>query len=75
MYKWLMENRFVGKYISNYMQHKAITKRTKTVTIVFLWGTLLISFFLIHSVFIRILLIIVGVGVTTHILMLKTLED
>ncbi len=75
MYRWLMENKVFGKYISNYIKHKAVDKRTKTFTIVFLWLTLLISFFLIHSSIVRIILILVGVGVTTHILMIKTLGD
>ncbi len=75
MYKWLMGNRLVGKYIYNYMNYKAVNKRTKIITIVFLWGTLLISFFIIYSAIIRVILILVGVGVTTHILMLKTMED
>ncbi len=75
MYKWLMSNRLVGKYIYNYIHYKAIDKRTKAVTIIFLWITLLISFFIIYSAVIRVILILVGVGVTTHILMLKTLED
>ncbi len=75
MYKWLMENKIFGKYIYNYMHFKAIDKKTKIYTIVFLWVALMISFFIIHSAIFRVILILVGVGVTTHILMFKTMED
>ncbi len=74
MHKWLLENRFFGKYIYNYVHYKAIDKRTKICALIFLWCTLLISVYFMNNIYIRILLFIVGVCVSAHILILKTLK-
>ncbi len=75
MYDCLMGNRVLGKYIYNYVHYKAIDKKTKIGTLVFLWCSLVISMYLIESLHIRIFLVVVGLAVSTHILMLKTLKN
>ena len=74
LYRWLTTHKWFGLYIRNYREHKAITRHTKVVILLLLWGTLgYTAFGVISTLAIRILLLLIGVGVTIHILSLKTL--
>lgn len=74
MYNYLIEHKVLGKYISNYINHKSIDKKSKILALIFLWCSLGISIYLIDNLYIKILLGIIGIGVSIHILMLKTLD-
>ena len=74
MYNWLMNHKIFGAYIYSYLTYKAIPKKTKVGTMIFLWSTLIFSMILVSSLHIRIFLLAVGVAVTAHLLMLKTLS-
>ena len=74
-YYWLLNNRWFGKYIDNYRQKKGIPLRLKVYIITMLWVTILISaIFFVDPVAIKILLIIIAIGVTIHLLSIKTLK-
>lgn len=71
-YRWLLNNRFFGTYVSNYMEGKGVPLRIKIYTIVLLWGTISLSIFLISpSTVVKIVLLVVAVGVTLHIILLR----
>lgn len=74
LYNWLMNHKIFGAYIYSYLTYKAIPKKTKVGTMIFLWSTLIFSMILVSSLHIRIFLLAVGVAVTAHLLMLKTLS-
>jgi len=74
LYQWLMTRRVIGTYIYNYMTYKAVLKSTKVFSIIFLWITLIVSMILIGHWHVRIILILVGIGVSIHLMMLKTVE-
>ncbi|KPU42887.1 inner membrane protein YbaN [Oxobacter pfennigii] len=74
LYNWLINHKVFGKYILYYLTYKAIPKKTKITAIFFLWSTLIISMILVSSLHIRLFLILVGIGVTVHLMMLKTLS-
>jgi uncharacterized protein len=74
MYHWLITHKIFGSYLYCYLTYKAIPRKTKAGTIMFLWGTLLISLYLSPSLHIRIFLVAVGISVSVHLLMLKTLS-
>lgn len=74
LYGWLTTHKWFGPYIKNYREHKAITKRTKVVVLLLLWSTLGYSALgVISALAVRVLLLVIGVGVTIHVLSLKTL--
>ena len=73
LYEWLIHHRLFGSYIQNYIIHKAVRRKVKIGTLVFLWISLGISALLVKSLPVRLLLPAVGVGVSIHILKLKTL--
>ncbi len=75
LHAWILTNRWFGFYIRNYREHKAITKRTKTVTLVLLWGTIgYSSFGVVSSWTLRTLLLVIAVAVTVHVLSFRTLR-
>ena len=70
-HKWLLRNRVFGPYLAHYESGTGIPKSLKIKTIVFLWPSLAISAILINAVWAWFLLAIVGICVTTHVLMIK----
>ena len=75
LYDWLMNHPRLGKYISNFMIHKAIPLRVKVIILVTLWITLLYCAIFVTSHWaLRTLFIIVAIGVSIHILSYKTLK-
>lgn len=75
LYNWLVTHKWFGSYIRNYREYKAVPKRTKIATLILLWGTIgYTSFAVLTSWSIRLILLFVAVGVTVHILRIKTLK-
>lgn len=74
LYHWLLNHKIFGNYISNYIHHKAIGKGVKIFTLLLLWGTILLSIYLVRDkLWLQILLLIIAMGVSIHILKLKTM--
>ncbi len=72
-YDWLLNNRWFGTYIKNYCEGRGVPLKFKVFTISLLWITILASiFFVINNYWVRIILILIAIGVTTHILTIKT---
>jgi hypothetical protein len=73
--RWISNNRYFGSYIENYKTKKGVPLDVKIKSIIFLWVMLLVSiFFFISNIYIQILLMVVGVGVTAHIWVFKTMD-
>ena len=76
LYNWLISNKLFGSYIRNYYEGLGIPLKVKLLSISFLWLTIGFSiYFIVSSLIIRIILIIIAVGVTLHILNIKTLRE
>lgn len=74
LYNWLIHHRWFGRYIRNYREHRAITLSAKIVTLTLLWCAIGYSaVFVAGTWWLRALLAAIAIGVTTHILILKTL--
>jgi uncharacterized membrane protein YbaN (DUF454 family) len=74
-YCWLINNRWLGKYIRNYREKKGMSLNLKIYIISLLWITILLSvIFAVDLLAVRILLILIAVGVTIHLLKIKTLR-
>jgi uncharacterized membrane protein YbaN (DUF454 family) len=71
-YRWLISNRIFGAYVRNYIEGRGMPIRIKVLTILVLWLTIgLTATFGVQNMVIRILLICVALGVTTHIILIK----
>jgi hypothetical protein len=72
MYNWMLTNRYFGTYLREYREGKGIRQEIKVATIVLLWVVLgLSAIFVTDNVIVRIALLVVGVGVSIHILTIK----
>ena len=73
-YTWLINNRILGSYIRNYKEKKGITLRHKIITLIALWvGIGYAAIFVSQKLWLTLLLFAIAVGVTIHLLLLKTL--
>lgn len=76
LYNWLMNHKFLGKYLENYLHHKTISTKTKITTLSFLWIAILGSvFFVVEKLIFKILLLAIAIGVTFHILSFKSKKE
>jgi len=71
-YQWLINNRIFGAYIRSYIEGRGMPIRIKIFTILLLWLAIGLSIaFGIQNTVVRIVLICVAIGVTTHICLIK----
>jgi len=75
MHNWLINHKIFGSYIYCYLNYRAVSKKTKIGAMMFLWSTLMVSMVLVESLHIRLFLVAVGIGVTVHLMLLKTLSS
>ncbi|HVF30141.1 MAG TPA: YbaN family protein [Pyrinomonadaceae bacterium] len=72
-HNWLLTNRLFGPYIKNYKSGKGISLRQKISTISILWVSIGFSIWLLGGRFwATLLLLAVAIGVTVHLLWIKT---
>lgn len=73
---WLITNRWCGSYIKNYTDGVGMTVRDKATTISLLWMTLSVSMWFVQArLWLAALLAAIGIGVTVHLLWIKTRRD
>ncbi len=73
LYNWLINNRFLGIYLRNYIENKAIPLKIKLITISILWLTIGYSIiFVIHVFLVKFILILIAIGVSIHIGIMRT---
>jgi uncharacterized membrane protein YbaN (DUF454 family) len=71
-YRWLTSNRIFGDYVKNYIEGRGMPAKIKISTILLLWLTIGLSItFAVQSLVIRIVLLCVAAGVTTHIALIR----
>lgn len=76
LYNWLLNSRYLGKYIRNYREGKGIPFGIKIITILLLVLTIgYTSIFVIHIWLVRIILFLIFVGVSIHVLFFPTLRN
>lgn len=69
--EWLRNHKILGMYIRNYQDKSGLAIKSKIFNILFLWMMILSSaFFFTEEFFIK--LILIAIGVTIHLLMIKT---
>ena len=58
LYEWLLNHKYLGSYIRNFREHRAIPLRAKIVSVTLIWVTLLYSaLWVVPQIWIKILLI------------------
>jgi uncharacterized membrane protein YbaN (DUF454 family) len=75
-YHWLLNNRWFGSYIRNYLQKRGVPLKVKVVTLALLWLAIGCSAAFAVQVFAaRLILILIAIGVSIHVLSLRTLKE
>lgn len=73
MYRWMMTNRYFGRYLKDYSEGSGISRRAKAVALAVLWGLIGLSALLAtENLIIRLVLLAVAAAVTVHLLTLRT---
>ncbi len=73
LHGWLMNHRRLGPPLRSYLLHRAVSRADRLRALAFLWLSLGISIALINHLHVRLLLGVVGLAVSVHLLLLKTL--
>ena len=76
MHKWLLNNRWFGKYIRNYQEGKGIPLKTKVLAMIVLWVAILYSAFIVldEILIAQIVLLAIALGVSVHLVRLPNLK-
>lgn len=74
LHNWLLTHKYLGPYISNIKDKRGMPLRAKIITICLLWPSLVFSMYRVDYLAVDLILLMVGLGVTTLILKLKTLQ-
>jgi uncharacterized membrane protein YbaN (DUF454 family) len=73
---WLRNHKILGGYIDNYQNKTGLTLNAKIANIITLWTSISLSAFLLtNELYIRIILLTIAIGVSIHLLMIKTKQS
>ncbi len=74
--QWLRSHKILGMYVKNYQDKSGLTIKSKIFNIIFLWIMISTSaIFFTKLWYIRFLLFLIAVGVTIHLMMIKTKKN
>jgi uncharacterized membrane protein YbaN (DUF454 family) len=74
-YSWLINNRWLGKYIQNYREKKGMKLSSKVLSISMLSVSILYAVvYATDNLILRIVLLLIAVSVTYHLISIKTLQ-
>ena len=75
LYQWLIHQKYLGEYIRNFREHKAIPLRAKIISITMVWITLTYCALAIaDEVWLKAIFLVLAISFTWHILSYKTLK-
>ena len=71
-----MSNKLLGRYIKYYREGKGVPISVKVLTISLLWLTIGYSIiFIVEAILVRLILTLIAIGVTIHVLSIKTFRQ
>lgn len=73
LYLWLINHKVFGVYIKNYVEHRAITKKTKITAITLKWFGIILTIIIVNNIVVTIILTIIATSVMIYLLRLDTL--
>lgn len=69
---YLKNSKYFGSYIENYQEKTGVPRKIKVRSILLLWAGLILSMILVGTPQVIVLLSVVGIGVSIHLITLKT---
>ena len=74
--EWLRNHKILGVYLKNYQDKTGLTIKAKVINLIFLWTTISVSAIVFtDSLPIKLLLLFIAVGVSIHLIMIKTKKE
>ncbi len=75
LYNRLLHHKYLGSYIRNFRENKAIPLRAKIISVSLIWITILnCIFFIVPYWWLKAVLLLIAAGTSYHILSFKTLK-
>lgn len=75
LYDWLLSQKYLGPYIRNFRENKAIPLKAKIISVSLIWTTMLYCiFFILPYWWLKVMLLLIATGTTYHILSFKTVK-
>ena len=74
-YHWLIHHHWLGEYIRNYRENRAIKFRDKVTTIAMMWLGMGVSIILVDPLWLKAILGVIAIAVTVHLLSLRTIRS
>ena len=71
LYQRLSKTKLFGDYIENYRNKTGVKKSVKRTSLILLWGLLAVSALVFKTVPLLVILLLVGIGVSAHICLIK----
>jgi hypothetical protein len=76
LYFWITHHKVFGKYIVYYQMYRAVSKKSKFFTILFLWLTISTTLlFFTHFMWLKLLLVFIAISITIHVWRLRNLTE
>lgn len=77
LYDWLLNHPYLGKYIRNFREHRAIPLRVKVLSVAMVWLTIGYCIFVVVSehLWAQLLMFVLAAAVTWRILSYATLKE
>lgn len=72
MARWMVSNRLFGRYVHDFQAGQGIPLKTKVWALTVMWASLAVSAYVVPLPWVRVLLLIPGVGVTIYLWRYKT---
>lgn len=73
LYDWLIGHPLFGTYLYSYFTYKAVNPLARAIAMVMLWVGLILTALLTSHLWLKLVLLVVGIGVSIHLLRLRTL--
>lgn len=75
LYDWLLNHKYLGNYIRNFRENKAIPLKAKIISVSLIWITIGYCIWQIAPYFwLKALLFLLALGISIHILSFRTLK-
>ncbi len=75
LHQALLQHRVFGRYLSDYEQGRGIPRRAKITALVMMWSSLCFAIWRFELLWLRLLLMAIGAGVTLYLLRLPDAPD
>ena len=74
LHYWITNHKLFGDYIRSYNEDKSISMQVKIMAIGMIWSSMLFSIFFVlnDKWWLQLILVSIAIGVTTHLIMMKT---